>query len=123
MTLPTLLAGHVMIVEDNIIISLDTEEMLLSLGADKVSVAADIEEAMATLSASALTFAMLDINLGAGTSEPIAHALSERSIPFVFATGYGRDSEILERFPSAPIVQKPYGIEGIISAIETVLPK
>jgi ActR/RegA family two-component response regulator len=34
-------------------------------------------------------FAVLDINLGAGTSLPVAQELSKRNIPFIFATGYG----------------------------------
>ncbi|WP_017931154.1 response regulator [Robiginitomaculum antarcticum] len=110
-----------MTVEDNIIISLDTEEMMRTLGASRVSAVATVDEAMATMEASALTFALLDINLGTDTSESIARKLSDCNIPFAFATGYGRHAEILALFPDAPIVQKPYGIESIKAAIEKLL--
>ncbi len=51
--------------------------------------------------------AVLDFNLGSETSEEVADDLIEQRVPFVFATGYGDNVMIPERFRHIPIVRKP----------------
>ncbi|MDX1291982.1 MAG: hypothetical protein R3265_04155, partial [Hyphomonas sp.] len=62
-------------------------------------------------------FALLDVNLGSETSEPVAQQLHDRNIPFAFATGYGDSVDIAKRFPGAPIVKKPYDVASIEAAL------
>ena len=83
------LSGDVLLVEDNIIIALDTEEALLELGATRVHVASTVESAMEILDEHTPSLALLDLNLGDETSEPIAERLESMGVTFVFGTGYG----------------------------------
>jgi Bacteriophytochrome (light-regulated signal transduction histidine kinase) len=114
---PRPLAGkHVLLVEDSLIISLDGQDALMALGAEKVDVASSVSAALRLCTTTDLDLAVLDYNLGAETSEPVATALAERRIPFVFATGYGSGLDS-SRFIDVPIVTKPYGTTQIAAAL------
>ena len=52
------------------------------------------EHALLTIAAQAIDLALLDINLDGGKVYPVADALADRGVPFVFLTGYG--SEMLQ---------------------------
>lgn len=110
------LTGDVMVVEDNIIISMDAEDIMNSLGASSVTVASNVSAALTAIEETNFSFCLLDVNLGTETSEPIAKALEEKNIPFAFATGYGDASEVTKRFEAAPVVQKPYEISAVSNA-------
>ncbi len=99
---------HVLIVEDEMLIALDLEQILADRGVERTETAASVEEALARLENFRPDAAILDVNLGKGTSAGIAEELLERGIPFAFATGYGDRSMLPERFISMPIVRKPY---------------
>ena len=111
------LSGKAMILEDNLIIALDAEDMLRDLGAEEVVVHADVASAMAALEMESPGFALLDVNLGTETSIPVARALTERGVPFAFATGYGDRTAYREAFPDAPILQKPYDVAAMADAL------
>ena len=114
----TLSLGNVLVVEDNIIIAMDAEMFMQDLGATSVYVCSTVSAALDRVQSQDLSFALLDINLGAETSERIAVALHEQGVPFAFATGYGELNALNERFPKAKVIQKPYDQ----SAIAEVLP-
>ena len=65
--------------------------------------------------------AMLDVNLGKETSEPVARVLRERAIPFIFASGYGDRSIQQGDFKDVPVVTKPYDERDVRSAIGRAL--
>ena len=111
------LSGSVLVVEDNMIIAMDAEDILMTLGATNVTVAASVDQALSYLEQQSFTFAMLDVNLGAQTSETIAIALTERGTPFIFATGYGDRTSLSDRFPDIGVVQKPYDVDRVAAAL------
>ena len=64
--------------------------------------------------------AILDINLGNETSFPVAHALQERGIPFVFITGYDDmilDDKLLE---GHPLFRKPIRMDTLCEAVRRI---
>ena len=104
----------VLLVEDNIIVALDTEEHLLSLGVVTVNLASSSGAALASLKLNIPDFAVLDFNLGEETSEPIADVLELCGVPFVFATGYHEVSAMIARYPhSLGVLHKPYSREDL----------
>ncbi|WP_298919085.1 response regulator [uncultured Algimonas sp.] len=111
-------SGDVMIVEDNFIIAMDAEELVTELGASAVHLASDIAGALALLSAQTLTAAILDFNIEGGTSEAVADALTEKGVPFVFATGYSDTSMLPERYKALRLLKKPYSRDDIAEAFE-----
>src|ERR1700742_1339940 len=84
----------VLLVEDSLIISLDAEDILHRLGADAVTTHASMQGALDYLDAHRPSLAVLDINLGAQNSFPIADRLRELDIPFIFASGYGEQASL-----------------------------
>ncbi|MBR0873770.1 GAF domain-containing protein [Bradyrhizobium tropiciagri] len=111
------ITGTALIVEDNLIIAMGAEVILLELGARHVETAASVSQALAAIQRSAPGFALLDLNLGAENSIPVAMKLSELGIPFVFATGYGERAPIPPELQSAPVVQKPYTRDVVEAAL------
>lgn len=105
---PQTLSGTILLVEDNMIIALDSEKFLADLGADKVLTASSVGEALRFIESEDVACAMLDLNLGTETSLPVAKVLKERGIPFAFATGYGDTAQLLEDYPEVEVLTKPY---------------
>ena len=60
--------------------------------------------------------AVLDANLNGVSVLPVAQALAQRGIPFVFATGYGDDKTLPFGF-DAPVIRKPYDVTQIAAAL------
>lgn len=89
------------------IIAMDGEDALRDLGAD-VTTAASVARAREAVEQQPIDLAVLDFNLGAETSMPVADLLVERGIPFLFATGYGDGLELPDRFAGVTLVKKPY---------------
>jgi light-regulated signal transduction histidine kinase (bacteriophytochrome)/CheY-like chemotaxis protein len=104
---PSLAGRTVLVVEDQALIAMDTEATLRKLGASDVRLAPSVEEALALIDSVVPDLAVLDFNLGAGDSAVVADRLLERTIPFVFATGYGDGVTVPGRFQGIPVVRKP----------------
>jgi len=109
---------RVLVVEDSMIIALDTEESLLQLGVADVAVAGSVAGALETISAAAPHFALLDYNLGDETSEPIAEELSRQAIPFYFVTGYGDAVTSLSSSQAMGVLQKPFSQADLSRLLE-----
>ena len=112
--------GTVLLVEDNVIIAMDAEAMLLDLGFADVVLANNVAGALARLSDSAISCALLDINLGSETSIPIAEELTRKRIPFVFASGYGDVEALPSAFRDRTILTKPYLMDKVGEALSRV---
>ncbi|MBE7202253.1 MAG: response regulator [Parafilimonas terrae] len=87
-------------------VAMMAEDMLIDLGCDVV-VAMRLDQALAYLDSSAFDLAILDVNLGAARSYPVADALFALAVPFVFATGYGLEG-LKPTYRGVPVLQKPY---------------
>ncbi|ARM89630.1 PAS/GAF/phytochrome domain-containing protein [Rhizobium sp. CIAT894] len=107
-----LLGLNVLLVENNLIIAMDGEEILRRLGAE-VATAPSVAEAMEILADRSFDLALLDVNLGDETSFGIADRLAAEGVPFVFATGYGEGIAQANSHSGAPVLQKPYTMEGV----------
>ena len=98
---------RVLVVEDEMIVAWLLEDMLADLGCAVVGPAARVNQALAMIDAEAIDVAVLDINLNGQMSYPIADALAARGVPFVFSTGYDKDS-LLDGYRTFPVLQKPF---------------
>ncbi len=104
-----MLAGQrVLLVEDSLIIALDAEDILRRLGSNNVWTEGTVAGAISAIETVKPTMAILDINLGDTTSFAIADRLDELGIRFLFATGYGEQSKLPDRYMSRIVIQKPY---------------
>jgi CheY-like chemotaxis protein len=109
--------GCVLLVEDNMIIALDTEDVLHRAGIAKVMIAASADAALAVLAQERPDFALLDFNLGGETSARVAEALVHAGVPFCFATGYGEAMEGLALQAPCGVLKKPYSQGDVAEAL------
>ncbi len=107
------LDGTALVLEDNMVIALDASDILTTFGAAEVKLTSSVDDALATIADADIAFAVLDINLGSQTSLPVAQRLHEMGVPFVLATGYGDVESILDDYPAAPVVQKPFTSDSL----------
>ncbi|PCD02565.1 two-component system sensor histidine kinase/response regulator [Sphingomonas spermidinifaciens] len=109
---PTI-GGVVLLVEDSLIIAMDAEDILISLGAERVVTANGVAQALLELDREQIAVAVLDFNLGSETSLPVALELDRRGIPFVFATGYGEQLVLPPEIEARGVLKKPYTALGM----------
>ena len=103
---------HVLVVEDEMTIVTMIENALSEMGAEIVGPCARLDAALRLANEAQIDAAVLDINIRGGNSYPVADALSARSIPFVFCSGYG-DWTFEERYRDRPRLTKPYAMQAL----------
>jgi CheY-like chemotaxis protein len=102
------LAGlRVLVVEDEMMVSMLIEDMLEDLGCKVVGPASRLDEALALAGEAELDCAVLDVNLGGQSIFPLADFLRAKGAPFAFATGYG-DAGLRDVDKGSPVLQKPF---------------
>jgi len=117
----TALGGlDVLLVEDQALIAMDTEDTLRKLGALTVRLAANVAQAKAEMATALPEFAILDFNLGSETSAGIADLLIASDVPFLFVTGYGDNVTLPDRLKQVPIVRKPVSATSLAGRIEAM---
>ncbi|MBU1377035.1 MAG: PAS domain-containing protein [Alphaproteobacteria bacterium] len=115
----SLKGARVLIVEDAVLLALELETGLSEAGATVIGPAYELEEAMALLD-QPIDAAVLDANLNGRSVTPVAEALHQRQIPFVFATGYGETGGAPGGF-EAPVIRKPYDVTQVAAAVADLL--
>jgi CheY-like chemotaxis protein len=98
---------RVLVVEDEIMVSWLLEDMLANLGCVVIGPAVRVDQALAIIESEPLDAAVVDLNLNGQFSYPVADALAARGVPFVFSTGYNKDS-LPNSYQSFPVLQKPF---------------
>jgi CheY-like chemotaxis protein len=103
---------RVLVVEDEAAIAMLLEDMLLDFGCEVVGPAARLTMALEMAQRDAFDVAILDVNVAGDAVYPVAEALAERGLPFVFSTGYGGGG-IKDPFRDRPVVQKPFSQQDL----------
>jgi len=98
---------RVLVVEDEMMVSMLIEDMLSDMGCNVVGPASRLDEATELAQAGGIDCAVLDVNLGGQPIFPVADLLRERGCPFAFATGYG-DAGLRDADRGTPVLQKPF---------------
>lgn len=106
------------VVEDEALVAMMLEDMLADLGCEVVDIAGSVRDALNRLTAAFAKAdgAVLDVNIGGEMVFPVADALSELGLPFMFVTGYGRNG-IGDRYPGAQVLAKPYSARSLTHAL------
>ena len=98
---------RVLVVEDEMMVSMLIEDMLSDLGCTVVGPASRLDEAIELANSAAIDCAVLDVNLGGQPIFPLADLLRAKGAPFAFATGYG-DAGLRDVDKGSPVLQKPF---------------
>ena len=117
MTEPDLKGARVLVVEDEVLISMMLTDMLEQLGCETVGPAATIGEATPIVAAAAFDIAVLDVHVDGCSIYDLADRIRGCAIPLVIASGSGSDS-LPERFRDAVLLPKPYSLPALETALK-----
>jgi DNA-binding response OmpR family regulator len=110
---------HVLMVEDEMFIAMVLEDILSDAGY-QVRGVSSLAAGLEISKNEGFDAAILDVNLGRDLVFPLAEQLREQGVPFVFASGYGRE-EIPKEFDDCAALLKPYDSKTMLSAVENLL--
>lgn len=117
MSSPGSLAGlRVLVVEDEMLVSLLVEELLIEQSCVVVGPFSRIGEALEAARTRAFDVALLDVNVDGAKIYPVAEAISGRGIPFLLLSGYG-DAAIPVSHPEWRACAKPFKADVLISML------
>ena len=108
----------VLLVEDDSLIAMDSEQSLISGGLHVLKPVASLAEALTSISNHRLDFALLDYNLRGETSVEVAKRLREIDIPFVYVTGAPDAVKLDKAAPEAPVFSKPIDFRRIVDLVK-----
>ncbi len=112
----------VLVVEDEAIVAMLLEQMLEDLGCTVAGIANQLAAAVALVNGSDADVAILDMNLAGDRVDPVARILAEKSMPFIFASGYGEDGLSAE-WRGRPVLPKPFRLEDLrLALIKAISP-
>jgi DNA-binding response OmpR family regulator len=110
------LAGRpILVVENDPVIALAIADCLQDAGALVLS-ASNTNDALPIVENSHISAAVLDLDLGGGDSTLVCRRLSDRSIPFLFYSGYD-DAYVSDKWPNATVVSKPASEQVLIMTL------
>lgn len=108
-----------LVVDDEPIIAMTMSDWLSDLGHEVIGPAGDLDDALA-LGETAFDAAILDVSLGARTTEALAARLVARGVLFAVASGHDAQS-LNPIFARGRLLPKPFGFETFRRTVEALL--
>jgi CheY-like chemotaxis protein len=114
----------VLVLEDEPLISMLTEDMVTELGGSVVGPFSRVATARQEVAGGAghITLALLDVNLNGERSTGFARELRDMGVPVVFCTGYD-EAGIEEEWRSTPRLRKPFSEPELIRTVQELFPQ
>jgi len=116
----TLSGLRVLVVEDEMLVSLLIEDVLVEEGCTIVGPFNRVDAALIAARTEKIDLAVLDVNLAGVKVFPVADALAERGVPFLFLSDYGEHAAP----PSHPewrVCSKPFRPEELTQKLRDQL--
>lgn len=107
---------RILVVEDEAMIAMLIEDILVSVGARVIGLAATVEEALAAIERERPDAVTLDGNLNDEMSGAVAARLRELRVPFLLVTGYVDRTLADAQLASAPRLEKPFTTTTLLRA-------
>ena len=114
-----LVGRRILVVEDEMLILMLTEDLLEANGCKSVSAAATVAKALALIASHEFDAAVLDMNLNGDSSHAVANALTEKGVPFIFVTGYA-PLDMAEGHNDRPRLTKPYEPQKLVQLLAEI---
>lgn len=93
-------------------IAQDVADRLEREGAEVVGPAPSVTPSLRLVEKGGLDAAVLDVNLGQESSFPVAQALQDRGVPFLFSTGYN-SADIPAEWQHVTVSLKPLSLADV----------
>jgi PAS domain S-box-containing protein len=119
---PSFTEKRILVIEDEVLLSMDIETSLIDAGYQVIGPAGTIEAAKKLITDGNCDAALVDANLGGQPVDELAVSLVRENIPFAFVTGYGRDA-LPQEFRENMLLGKPFSLDQLLSVVSTLLGK
>lgn len=115
------LRPRILIVEDEWLLAEIVEETVRDFGFDVAGPVPSVSLANSLVQEGGISAAILDVSLGDGEkSYPVARALIEKNVPFLFITGY-LGTDLPSEFRNRPLLSKPLRAHVLRTHLESLL--
>ena len=111
--------ARILVVEDDLLLAETLSDHLLEWGFEAAP-AASVDDAFCLILESRIDAAFLDVQLRHELSYPVAYALRDRGVPFLFLTSYDR-LDLPPDLRSFPLVEKPFQLRALRAALRSLL--
>jgi len=112
--------SRILVLDDEPLIAMMVEDWLTELGHETIGPANSIKSALSLLEETTPDGAILDVSIAGEHCYSVADVLSERQVPFAFATG--RSAEAIDnRFKQAPTLTKPFDFAALRDVMIQIL--
>ncbi|HEY8063538.1 MAG TPA: HWE histidine kinase domain-containing protein [Methylosinus sp.] len=112
---------RVLVVEDAALVALAVRELLEEWGMEIAQSCATVWDGVRAALRPDFDVALLDIDLDGEPVWPVADALAEAHVPFVFTTGFESAMVVPPRFAGRPVAPKPYSPEELVGALSRAM--
>ncbi len=112
---------RILIVEDEMLLAMDLQLLLEDQGCEIAGPVPSVKRALEVIAHQSLSAATLDMNLNGESSAEIAAVLWTRKIPFIVVSGCSDKHALDPRFRDAPLVQKPFIAQDLLTKLVRVL--
>ncbi len=116
-------AASILVVEDEFLLAMQVEALLTRAGWSVVGPAGTLARAVKLARSTACDAAVLDVNLKGERVDEVAAILAGRGTPFLFTTGYGRESLPAACRENAVVIAKPFNEQELVQAVKGLLPQ
>jgi DNA-binding response OmpR family regulator len=113
--------ASIFVVEDEFLVAMQIEAVLRGAGCGVIGPAGTLAKAVSIAQTATCDGAVLDVNLRGERVDDVAAILSGRGIPFVFASGYGRENLPSAYRDSAAFLAKPFSDQTLVQAVRELL--
>jgi two-component sensor histidine kinase/DNA-binding response OmpR family regulator len=115
-------ANAVLLVEDETLVGLMMRDTLEDSGIKTIGPYGNVADALRAARSGGLSGAVLDVNLNGEMVYPVAEFLEREGVPFIFVTGYGRET-IDTRFREIPLLRKPVDQDSLKGLLKSFTSK
>lgn len=114
--------SRILVVEDDLFISLDVQAMLLAAGFEVFGIVRTVKEALRLLEAAQPDAAVLDFNLMGQAVTPVAERLHELDVPFLLVSAYDvADLGKITALAEVPKLGKPISEAKLLATLAVLL--
>ena len=111
---------RILVVEDELLLALCVGQALEEQGCKVIGPATSVRQGLNLVEKTTVNGAVLDINLNGESVYPVAKALMDRNIPFLFTTGYN-SLDVPSSFRSVPRLDKPVELGLFIRVLKQIM--
>ena len=111
-----------LLVDDELLLTLDIEDILVRGGIEVAAACATNAQALAWLASYKPFVAVIDFRLKDGTSQPVAKVLENMGVPTVVYSGNAYEADLHKaNFGRFPWLQKPCEPDTLLAALHSVM--